>query len=49
MKPLEATCVTEPASVWGLLAFGTFGAGSMLKRKRQKAAQLGIVDSETTD
>jgi hypothetical protein len=45
----EPTSVPEPASTFGLLAFGAFGAGSMLKRKRQKAAQLGIVDSETTD
>jgi len=41
--------VPEPTSVVGLLAFGAFGASSMLKRKLQKAAQLGIVDSETTD
>ena len=49
LEPDKPTSVPEPASVLGLLAFGAFGAGSMLKRKLQKAAQLGIVDSEITD
>jgi ELWxxDGT repeat protein len=34
----EPTSVPEPASTFGLLAFGALGTGSMLKRKRQKAA-----------
>jgi ELWxxDGT repeat protein len=41
--------VPEPASTLGLLVFAAFGATSVLKRKLQKATQLGIVDSETTD
>ena len=49
LAPDEPTSVPEPGSALGLLAFGAIGAGSMLKRKLQKAAQLGIVDSETTD
>ncbi|MBD1942509.1 PEP-CTERM sorting domain-containing protein [Coleofasciculus sp. FACHB-712] len=30
------TSVPEPASALGLLAFGTLGAGSLLKRKQQQ-------------
>ncbi|HEY9872092.1 MAG TPA: choice-of-anchor L domain-containing protein [Candidatus Obscuribacterales bacterium] len=30
------TSVPEPSSILGVLAFGTFGAGSLLKRKQQK-------------
>ncbi len=36
LEQTQATSVPEPASVLGLLAFGTLGAGSMLKRKQQK-------------
>ncbi|MBD1833431.1 PEP-CTERM sorting domain-containing protein [Cyanobacteria bacterium FACHB-472] len=32
--------VPEPASVLGLLAFGTLGAGSFLKRRQKKAAAI---------
>jgi ELWxxDGT repeat protein len=49
LEPDEPTSVPEPASALGLLAFSALGTGSMLKRKLQKAAQLGIVDSETSD
>jgi len=34
----RSVAVPEPASTLGLLAFGTFGAGSLLKRKRQQKA-----------
>ncbi|MFB2982773.1 LamG-like jellyroll fold domain-containing protein [Microseira sp. BLCC-F43] len=36
VEPQEPTRVPEPASVLGLLAFGTFGATSLLKRKQQQ-------------
>jgi hypothetical protein len=32
----EPTSVPEPASTFGLLAFGALGTGSMLKRKQKK-------------
>jgi hypothetical protein len=32
----EPTSVPEPASTFGLLAFGAFAAGSILKRKQKK-------------
>ncbi|MFB2937850.1 hypothetical protein ACE1B6_21590 [Aerosakkonemataceae cyanobacterium BLCC-F154] len=35
-----ATSVPEPVSALGLLAFGTLGAGSMLKRKQQQKATV---------
>jgi len=34
----RSVAVPEPASTLGLLAFGAFGAGSLLKRKRQQKA-----------
>lgn len=34
----EPTPVPEPASTFGLLALGTLGVGSMLKRKQQRKA-----------
>ena len=34
----EATSVPEPASMAGLLAIGTFGVGSALKRKQSQKA-----------
>ncbi len=39
------TSVPEPSSVLGLLAFGAFGVGSLLKRKQQQKA----LDSVATD
>ncbi|HEY9852792.1 MAG TPA: PEP-CTERM sorting domain-containing protein [Leptolyngbyaceae cyanobacterium] len=38
--PQSVADVPEPASTLGLLALGTIGAGSMLKRKQQKKATL---------
>jgi hypothetical protein len=32
----QPASVPEPASALGILAFGAFGAGSMLKRKQKK-------------
>jgi hypothetical protein len=34
----RSAVVPEPASTLGLLAFGAFGAGSLLKRKREQKA-----------
>jgi ELWxxDGT repeat protein len=36
LEPDEPTSVPEPASTFGLLAFGALGTGSMLKRKQKK-------------
>ncbi|MCL1473359.1 hypothetical protein LAY57_22245 [Argonema antarcticum A004/B2] len=39
----EPTSVTEPSSMLGLLAFGTFGAASLLKRKQQQKVLNSVV------
>ncbi len=45
IDPQPPKSVPEPASVFGLLAFGAFGVGSLLKRKQQQKA----LDSVATD
>ncbi|MBD1890240.1 PEP-CTERM sorting domain-containing protein [Coleofasciculus sp. FACHB-SPT9] len=41
----ETESVPEPASVLGLLAFGTLGAGSFLKRRRKQQQSVSSVAS----
>lgn len=38
--PLTSTSVPEPSPILGMLAFGTFGAGSLLKRKKKQSIQI---------
>lgn len=45
IAPAPVTSVPEPGSMFGLLTFGAFGTGALLKRKQQQKA----LDSVATD